>query len=179
MKYNNINIRLAVLSDASAMAEIHARSWEAAYKDIMPAKYIEKQSEKRPAQWRNILSQENKKQYIIEADGKPAGMVCVGEPHHEYTEIFNDDSCIDSSFCELHNIYLHPNYFRCGIGTRAMDFAINKGREANKSNIVLWVFAENIGSIRFYEVCGFSVDGAYMFYNCGKEMKAIRMRREI
>lgn len=178
MNSDRITIRLAELSDAPAMAEIHARSWESAYKDILPAEYIKKQSEKRPAMWQSILSRENKIQYIIEADGKPAGMVCVGEPQHENIEIFNDGG-IDGSFCELHGIYLHPDYYRRGIGTRAMRFAIEKGRAAGKSNMILWVFAENTGSIRFYESCGFAADGACKYYSFGKEIMAIRMRSKI
>ena len=33
-------IRLAVPADAPDMAEVHMRSWEVAYKDIIPAEYI-------------------------------------------------------------------------------------------------------------------------------------------
>jgi RimJ/RimL family protein N-acetyltransferase len=60
-----------------------------------------------------------------------------------------------------------------------MEFALDKARAAGKSNIILWVFADNINTIRFYEKCGFNADGANKIYNCGKEMKCIRMRRGI
>ena len=36
----------------------------------------------------------------------------------------NDD--VGDDFYELHYIYLHPDYFRMGIGTQAMVFAFEK-----------------------------------------------------
>ena len=36
----DIVIRLATSSDALDMAEVHMRSWEIAYKNIIPADYI-------------------------------------------------------------------------------------------------------------------------------------------
>lgn len=173
-----VTIRLAVLSDAPAMAEIHVRSWEAAYKDIIPAEYIKKRSEKRPAQWQSILSQANDTRYIIEADGKPAGMVCAGEPQDDNVETLND-SGIDGSFYELQAMYLHPDFFRRGIGTKAMNFAIEKGRAAGKSYMILWVLEDNKSAVEFYKACGFAADGAYKLYDYGKELKVIRMRRKI
>ena len=45
----NITIRPAVLTDAPDMAEVHMRSWEVAYKDIIPAEYIKEKNATRPA----------------------------------------------------------------------------------------------------------------------------------
>ena len=39
-----VNIRLAVPSDASDIAEILMRSWEAAYGNIIPTDFIEKKT---------------------------------------------------------------------------------------------------------------------------------------
>ena len=35
-----ITIRLAIPADAPDMANVHMRSWEVAYKDIIPAEFI-------------------------------------------------------------------------------------------------------------------------------------------
>jgi RimJ/RimL family protein N-acetyltransferase len=43
----------------------------------------------------------------------------------------------------------------------------------------VWVFAENISSIKFYEKCGFASDGKTKIYNCGKDMKCIRMKKDL
>ena len=61
----SITIRLATYADAQDIANIHARSWEVAYKDILPTEYIRKQSASREAMWKRILLTENNIHYII------------------------------------------------------------------------------------------------------------------
>lgn len=61
----DINIRLARPADVSDMAEIHARSWKAAYKDILPMAYIEEKNATRPALFQRIITEDNGSQYII------------------------------------------------------------------------------------------------------------------
>lgn len=173
----NITIRLAIPADAPHMAEIHSRSWEAAYKDIIPIEYINEKNATRPALFKRIITDENTTQYVILADNKIVGIMCVAPPQKENITILNDCG-IDDSFYELHGIYLHPDYYRKGIGTKAMEFAFNKARSNGKTNMIVWVFAENTNSIKFYEKCDFTADGATKIYNCGKEMKCIRMRRK-
>lgn len=170
----NITIRLAELSDAQAIAYIHACSWEVAYKDIIPQDILKEVSAKRPAQWERMLSSENTIHYIMLKDGKTVGFFSVGAPGYE--DIDNKNEGVDESFWELFAIYLHPDYYRQGIGSVAMEFAMNKAREAGKSNMYLWVFEQNINAIKFYEKCGFSADGAVKTYNYGGSKSVIRMR---
>lgn len=168
---SQITIRLAVPADAPDMAEVHMRSWEVAYKDIIPAEYIQKQSAKRPAMWQRILANENSTQYVIQIGGKTAGIMCVVPKSQD------DDA--DDNVCELEGIYLHPDYYRQGIGTQAMEFAYDIARCWGKTQMTLWVFAENINTIKFYEKCGFTPDGKTKTYDMGKIMNCIRMIREI
>lgn len=174
----SILIRLATHADAPDMGNIHARSWEAAYRDIVPAEYIRRKSPTRAALWDRILSAENHTHFIILSDGVAAGMMTVGPPQLEDVEIKNDAG-IDDSFWELHGIYLHPDYYRRGIGTAALEFAAELARAAGKRNMLLWVFEENKNAIRFYQKCGFAADGASKIYNCGKEMNCIRMIKSL
>lgn len=170
MGYTQISIRLAKPADAPDMAEIHARSWEAAYKDIIPADYIKMKNATRPALFKRIITEDNKNQYVILADGKTVGIMCVARPQ---------DDDLPDSFFELHGIYLHPDYYRMGIGTKAIEFAFDLARSLGKKQMSLWVFAENTNSIRFYEKCGFAADGKTKIYNFGKDVESIRMRSDI
>ena len=167
---HKINIRLALPADAPDMAEIHARSWEAAYKDIIPGEYIQEKSATRPALWKRIITDENTSRYVIETGGKVVGFLHIDPPQ---------DDDLDDSFYELHGIYLHPNVCRQGIGSQAMDFAYGIARNLGKTTMTLWVFAENANSIKFYEKCGFAADGATKTLDCGKTMQCIRMRRPL
>lgn len=169
----NITIRRALPADAADMAEILSRSWEAAYKNIIPAEYISEKNATRLALFRRIVTGEDTGHCVIEKGGKSIGIMWVGTPKQE-SHVDTDD--IDDSFYELHSLYIHPDFWRQGIGSEAMEFAVSRARSAGKRNIILWVFAENTGAISFYEKCGFTADGAYKLYNCGRELKAIRMR---
>jgi len=143
-----------------------------AYKDIIPKKYIKEKNATRDPMWRRILSEENNIHYIILNDNIPVGILSVGPPQH-------DNIGIDDSFWELHGIYLHPDYYRRGIGTKAIEFAVEKAKAAGKTNMILWVFEENKNAIKFYEKCGFKPDGARKIYNCGKDINCIRMRKSL
>jgi ribosomal protein S18 acetylase RimI-like enzyme len=87
------------------------------------------------------------------------------------------DSDLDDSFYELCGIYLHPDYYRMGIGSKAMKFALEKAHEKNKKHIVVWVFEENENSINFYKKHGFMADGMTRIHDYGKPVNSIRMRR--
>jgi RimJ/RimL family protein N-acetyltransferase len=129
--YRPITIRLATPADAMDMAEIHARSWEAAYKYIIPMEYIKEKNATRPALYQRIITDENTTQYVIQADEKTVGIMWAAPPKTEDIEILNDTGT-DDSFYELHVIYLHPVYYRQRIGSQAMEFALDKARKAGK-----------------------------------------------
>jgi len=165
-----ITIRLCLPADAPAMAEIHMRSWEAAYRDIVPAEYIREKNATRPERWRQFLAGEISSQHIIEADGNPAGMLCFGPSREE-------DAGEDTY--EVYAIYLHPDYFRQGIGTRAMNYALGEAKKLGKLSMTVWVFAENASAIAFYAACGFVPDGKIQTGEYGKTLDTIRMRRAL
>jgi len=165
-----VTIRLAVPADAPRMAEIHARSWEAAYKDIIPMEYIKQKNATRPALWQRVITGENDRHYVILSDGITAGIMTVAPPK---------DDDVGDNFYELHGLYLHPDYYRQGIGTQAMEFAFTKARSLGKTAMTVWVFVENVNSIEFYEKCGFSADGKTNIHDYGKVVESIRMRRGI
>jgi len=162
-----ITISLATPTDAYDMAEIHTRSWEAAYKDIIPPDFIREKNTTRPALWQKILTSENTSQYVIRKDGKTVGLMGLNRP--------NDDDLGDN-FYELQAIYLHPDYFRQGVGTLAMNFAFDKARSLCKTDIVVWVLEENLAAIKFYQKFGFAADGKTKEVNYGRTLKLIRMR---
>ena len=168
--YSPIVIRLAVRADAPDMAEVHMRSWEAAYKDIVPEEYIREKNALRPALWERVLSEANTTQYIIKKGGKTAGMIGIGPSR---------DEDAGSDVYELMGLYLLPEYFRQGIGSQAMEFAFDKARELDKKIMTVWLMADNLNAKSFYEKCGFTKDGKSRISERGRIMEDIRMRREL
>lgn len=169
--YKPISIRLANSFDASDMAEIHMRSWEVAYKDIISAEYIREKNITRLELWQRIITDDNNIHYVIQMDKKTVGiMTVVPTPQ---------DNDANHDTCELEGIYLHSDYYRMGIGTQAMEFAFKLARQWNKTIMTLWVFKDNKNSIKFYEKCGFKSDAKTKSYQMGKPIDCIRMRKNL
>ena len=166
----SIVIRNAQPADAADMAEVLIQSWAAAYDGLMPADFIREKNATRHEQFKNMITGESDTHFVIVAEGRTAGVLTIGNSR-------DDDA--DESIYEVNGIYLHPDYYRQGIGTQAMDFVFDKARNLGKSAVTLWVLAKNINSIRFYEKIGFTADGASKEYDYGQPTEIIRMRREI
>ena len=165
-----VNIRLAVPADAPDMAEIHMRSWEAAYKDIIPAEFISEKNATRHELYKRVITKGNKNTYVIQCRDKTIGIMRVAPSM--------DADALDNWY-ELQFIYLHPHYYRQGIGTQAMAFACDIARSLNKKTMVVWVLEENINSTKFYEKCGFLADGKTSERKYGKVVNCVRMRKDI
>jgi len=165
----NITIHLAKPSDAPEIAEVGASSWEAAYKDIIPMEYIKTRNAERRKNPRPVAD-DNATEYVIQIEGKTIGIMGIGAAT-------DDDT--DDSYYELYWIYLHPDYYRKGIGTQAVNFAFDKARKLDKRFMTVWVLAENHNSIKFYEKCGFVADGKTKTREYGKVLEAIRMKKDL
>lgn len=70
------------------------------------------------------------------------------------------DSEADGSVGEITTIYLLPEHFGEGYGRALMDAATATLREAGFAQATLWVLADNARARRFYELAGWSLDGA-------------------
>jgi GNAT superfamily N-acetyltransferase len=106
-----LHIRPAVPSDADAIAAVHAASWEAFYRDILPAEMIAARNlEARRTQWASSLAN-----------------------HDRVTLVGYDDDCTivgfasalllepDASFASyLQTLYLIPEVTRAKLGTRLL-----------------------------------------------------------
>lgn len=147
----NMKIRRAEASDCETMAEIHRRSWLAAYSGLLPAKMIAKVNAGRSSLWERLLheSPPRASYFLGELDGKPAGMIVFGSPREENQE----------NAAEIHSLYLLPEYQHRGIGSKLIAFAMRELKKQGFSSVFLWVLAENRPAIACYEKNGFRPDG--------------------
>ena len=169
-KKTTASFRLAKPADTLTLAEIHACSWSAAYKDIIPNEYIKQKNATRVELWKKSVTDDNSMHYVIEANGTTLGFMSIAAPK---------DDDVDDSFYEIHAIYLRPDFFRKGIGTQAVNFAFDEAGKLGKRSVILWVLEDNKNSVMFYEKCGFAADGKINFRDFGKQMKLIRMRKDL
>ena len=166
----SITIRLAKPEDALEMAEVHMRSWEVAYKGIISEEFIQEKNSTRQALFKRIITNDNKTNFVLQYNNKTVGIMTVDCPR--------DDDVSDDCY-ELKGIYLHPDYYRMGIGTKSVEFAFDLALGLGKHQMTVWVLADNINAIKFYEKCGFIADGKSKTLEYGKTLNCIRMKKDL
>jgi GNAT superfamily N-acetyltransferase len=166
-------IRKAILEDCPRIAEIHVFGWRCAYKEFISIEYlINKMTVKgREEKFIEYLSNKNGKEetYIYEENNIIKGFMTIGD--------CRDNDKTNETF-ELEGIYIDPIFQRQHIGTRFVNYCVEKAIDKNKKEIILWVFEKNKGSIEFYKRIGFEPDGINKLLELLNE-KAIRMIKKI
>ncbi len=152
MNESTVHIRRAEAADSEAMADIQRRSWSAAYAKLLPPGVIAQKNAGRSAQWKRLLQEDAQpgvNYFLAEVSGTPAGMIVFGP--------YRDEDLPGAG--EIRAIYLLPEYWRKGIGTQLIRFAMAELKKAGYSKVSLWVLAGNSNAIGCYEKSGFTQDG--------------------
>lgn len=146
-------IRDAKPSDARAIAEVHVRSWQAAYRGELPDDHLDQLSvDERETEWAGRLNQSHAGAgtLVVEDDGRVIGFAGFGPSH---------DEDAPPGTGEIYTVYLRPEWFGRGLGRELFASATRHLRELGYSRATLWVLATNERSRRFYERAGWRFDG--------------------
>jgi len=148
----SVRIREAEPKDAEAIAGVHVRSWQAAYRGQLTDEYLDALSvEERLEQHRGALRTPGEhRTWVAVEDGRIVGFAVTGP---------SQDADADERTGELYAIYLEPDRFGSGIGKTLSDHAIRDLHERGFRTATLWVLETNTGARRFYEREGWSTDG--------------------
>jgi ribosomal protein S18 acetylase RimI-like enzyme len=147
-----VRIREAGPQDAEAIAGIHVRSWQAAYRGLLTDDYLDGLSVgERLEQHRGALSTPGEhRTWVAEDGGRPVGFAVTGA---------SQDADADERTGELYAVYLDPDLFGRGIGKQLSDHALDDLRARGFRTATLWVLETNEGARRFYEREGWAADG--------------------
>lgn len=139
-------MRRARPDDAAAIAEAHARTWQAAYEHVFGAERLAK---RRPdvALWTRILANERVEVNVAEAEGRIVAFVSVGPSRDADAE------------GELYAIYALPEAWGTGAGAALMQVGLDAMRTAGYRDAILYVLDDNPRARRFYEREGWALDG--------------------
>jgi len=160
-----LRIREAVPADARSIAEIHVRSWQAAYRGQLTDDYLDGLSvedrleqhrrslEEPPAEWRTWVAQ----------DGAHVVGFAVTGP--------SQDADATERTGEVYAIYLEPDRVGTGAGRELFEHAVGDLRERGFEAITLWVLESNERARRFYEVAGWAHDGTVASERVDCEMR--------
>jgi GNAT superfamily N-acetyltransferase len=149
-----VRIRPAVLADASRLAELHVRSWQAGYRGLLPQSLLDGLDPvARLARWEAILQDTN----------WPGQGTLVAEEGNELVGLARlcpeRDTRLRAAG-EVAAFHVAPEHWRQGIGRRVMSAALSRLTEAGFDRAILWVLTGNEAAIRFYKATGWRADGA-------------------
>ena len=148
-----MRVRQAVISDAKAIAKIHVKTWQCAYRGQMPDSHLDSLSvAKRTERWKEILSNPvpKKKDFVAELDGKVVGFVSVGASR---------DEDMDESTGEIWAMYVDPNNMHKGVGSALMEKSLVHLRSLGFTKATLWVLDTNEKTIKWYVHKGWRKEG--------------------
>ncbi|MEU0570394.1 GNAT family N-acetyltransferase [Nonomuraea sp. NPDC005983] len=171
-----MQIRRAELADADDIATVHVRSWQAAYRGLIPQNYLDglDPARRRPV-WERLLTETSWPRQgvlVAEVDGSIAGFAGIG-PTRDHDED-------PASTGEVSTIYLLPQVWGVGIGRRLMAAALESLTVAGYKQATLWVLDTNAQARRFYESNDWHADGLIKHdRTLGFTLTEIRYRRTL
>lgn len=139
----SITFRTAGSPDSALVAELHAASWQSAYRGFLSDTYLDADvPAERLRVWQSRLAQPSKRQYVLLAEQRDVlvGFVCVlldAEP---------------AWGAYLDNLHVRPGLTGQGLGARLLARALRWVARAEPGQAMhLLVLAGNAAARRFYE----------------------------
>lgn len=168
-------IRHATVADAPAIAEVHVRSWQAAYADLLPAAYLQGLQQTlgaRAAYWRDALEQGAVELLLAEREGRVLGWSSFGASR---------DNDAEPATGELWALYVLAEHWSSGVGRALWLEARRRLQEAGHHSVTLWVLRENGRAIRFYRAAGFSAEAhtEKELQRGGRTLREVRYRTRL
>jgi GNAT superfamily N-acetyltransferase len=172
LAYLDMLIRLAEPADAMAVARVHVRSWQVAYRSLIPDDYLDSLRPEDRAQRYDFATRDPAKPRTIIAieDGLIRGFA---------TTMPSRDADLPD-YGELAALYVDPEQWGRGSGVALISAARAQLIERDFENALLWVLVGNARAERFYQIDGWAPDGMRRTDSTrGVVLNDIRYRRKL
>lgn len=155
-----MNLRPAVPDDAMAVAHVHVRAWQVAYRGLMPAEYLA-----------GLRPEDRAPRYDFAAGdlARPGTLVAIEADtvlgFATISAARDEDAIGQGELCAL---YVEPDCWGRGIGQALASAARGDLYRQGFRQAMLWVVAGNARAERFYRADGWTRDGlqrARQFWN--------------
>jgi ribosomal protein S18 acetylase RimI-like enzyme len=172
-----VELREATPADAHAIATVTVRSWRAAYRGLLPDDVLAGLSvQERAQRWSASLTAPPEHMRVVVAAVPDAlvGFAATGAP------LVPEDRA-DPTLGDLYALYLDPEVWRRGIGTRLHSAALDRLRSCGFTQAGLWVLDTNDRALRFYDRVGWTDTGRTQVDHGpgGVELLERRLRRDL
>lgn len=166
-----VGIRPAREADARGLAEVRVRTWQRAYSDILPAKFLNELSVAAgESRWRDLLKAPalSRLTWVAESAGQVVGFVTAGALRDQPAQPLTG---------EVYAIYVLPDCWERGVGRTLLAQAERDLIELGYDEAVLWVLADNQRARTFYQGAGWTADGGTKRATFGgREVTEVRYR---
>lgn len=158
----DVTCRPATDADVDRIAEVRVRSWQEAYRGIVPQPVLDRMDPAAEAARRRGRGPAG--QHVAELDGRVVGWLAVGAYRTD-----QDDSgpVPPAGSGEVNAVYVLPAAWGRGAGRELLAYGLGELRGQGLVPVLLWVFAANERARRFYERAGFRADGGTHDYEIG------------
>lgn len=167
-----MDLRPAEPTDAMAVARVHVRSWQAAYRKLMPDDYLDQ-----------LRPQDRAKKYDFNNFDplKPQTLVATesgGIRGFATTAPAQDPKM--SGYGELCALYVDPDHWGRGVGVALVSAARKRLFDLGFRSAILWVLAGNVRAERFYLRDHWTPDGVWRTDEVwGVKVEDFRYRRRL
>ncbi len=165
-------LRRASGADASAVAAAHVRSWQAAYRGIVPDDFLDNLDVgARAGRYAFDLVAPDDPETWIAVEGEVVlGLVTVSPSRDEDLR----------GMGEVRALYVIPDRWRSGVGSALMVEAVQLLLDRGFTEAALWVLEDNARGRRFYEAAGWRPDGGTQRLAIGgRELGEVRYRKAL
>ncbi len=162
-----MEITPAVIADAHGIADLHVRSWRAAYAQIFESAWLAALSvNDRAKRWRDIIAADESLTLVSRQDGQLTGFVSFGKCR---------DEGAGPDQGEVFALYVRPEFWGRGCGRALLRHAAVQLRADGFASTSLWVLCANHRGIGFYEACGFErvVGSEKVFEMGGRQVEEV------
>src|SRR3954454_10144867 len=164
-----MEIRLANSDDALAVAQIHVRSWQVGYRDLLPADYL-----------RGLRAEDRAARYDLgnRDPSRPVTLVAVdGDAICGFATVAQSDAPVCG---ELAALYVSPERWRSGVGLGLVAAARQQLLAFGYREAVLWMLSGNSRAEKFYARDGWVKDGAQRVVSLWDvTVEELRFRRDL
>lgn len=146
-----VDVREATTADKMAVAQVHVRSWQQGYRDLVAQEFLDGLRPEEMATRYKFDGMDPSGPYTLVAVDRDAirGHITIGRSR--------DDQVVDSG--EIWSLYVDPPYWGAGISHALLAAGCNRLSRAGHDEAFLWVLAANVRARRFYERNGWTTDG--------------------
>lgn len=144
-------IRKASEHDATGIARIHVRTWQAAYRGLIPDAYLDGLDPvQRATSWKALIGAPNELVLVAVRGERIVGFCSV---------LPSRDSAAPPEIAEISSLYVDPREWHCGAGSSLIAAAVDHAASHGFAAVTLWVLSGNVPARRFYAKSGFEPDG--------------------